>query len=74
MEILKTDRKGRLTIPVDFANCLIALERRGDELRIHKIKRALPRRYTFRELMAGVTKNNLHPEVRTGSPRGRELL
>ncbi len=76
MEILmrKTDRKARLTLPGDFVSCLVAVERRGDELRVRKIKRASPRRYTFKQLMAGVNKNNIHPEIKTGSPRGKEAL
>ena len=31
----KTDPKGRLQLPGDFADCLVAVERIGDELRIH---------------------------------------
>jgi len=37
----------------------------GDELRIRKVETA-SRRYSFKQLMAGVTKQNIHGEVRTG--------
>src|SRR5712692_3719508 len=37
-------------------------------------KRAAARRHTFRQLMAGVTKKNLHAEVNTGPAVGREAL
>jgi hypothetical protein len=70
----KTDHKARLTLPLDFASCLVTIERNGDELRVRKAKKVVARRYTFRQLMAGVTKNNIHAEVRTGRPVGREAL
>jgi hypothetical protein len=70
----KTDGKARLTLPSDFASCLVTVERHGDELRIRKARKAAGRRYTFRQLMAGVTKANLHAEVPTGPAVGREAL
>jgi hypothetical protein len=70
----KTDRKGRLTLPSDFANCLVTVKRVGDELRVRKARRVVARRYSFKQLMAGVTARNLHSEVSTGSPVGREAL
>ncbi len=70
----KTDGKARVTLPDDFANCLVTLERDGDEVRIRKASRTSGRRYTFRQLMAGVTKDNIHAEVSTGPPVGRESL
>lgn len=69
----KTDAKARLALPEDFANCVVSIERVGDELRVRKIVKR-PRRYTFKELMAGVTKENLHAEISTGPPIGKELL
>jgi hypothetical protein len=76
MEILtrKTDRKARLTLPSDFASCLVTVERRGDELRVRKAKKVAARRYSFKELMAGVTKANVHAEIETGPAIGREAL
>jgi hypothetical protein len=70
----KTDRKGRLTLPSDFAGCLVTVERQGDELRVRKIQQVVPRRYSFKQLMAGVTPENIHAEVKTGPARGRESL
>ena len=70
----KTDRKGRLTLPSDFASCLVTVERTGDELRVRKARKVVTRRYSFKQLMSKVTKKNLHAEVKTGPARGREAL
>jgi hypothetical protein len=70
----KTDSKARVTLPPDFASCLVSVEREGDELRIRKVQKVETRRYTFRQLMAGVTKENIHAEIKTGPPVGREAL
>ena len=70
----KTDRKGRLTLPSDFASCLVTVERNGDELRVRKARRVVARRYSFKQLMAKVTKKNLHAEIKAGPARGRESL
>jgi hypothetical protein len=70
----KTDSRGRLTLPRDFAGCLVTVERVGDELRVRKARRFVARRYSFKHLMAGVTLKNIHSEVPTGSAVGREAL
>ncbi len=70
----KTDRKGRLTLPIDFADCLVTVERVGDELRVRKARKVVARRYSFKQLMAGVTAENIHAEVSTGRPVGPEAL
>lgn len=70
----KTDQKARLTLPGDFANCLVTIERQGDELRVRKAQRVVARRYSFKQLMAGVTKENIHAEVKTGPAVGKEAL
>ena len=70
-----TDSEARLVLPPDFASCEVIIERDGDELRVRKAK--VPkrkRRYTFKELMAGVTPENIHPEVDMGAPVGKEAL
>ena len=76
MKILtrKTDQKARLTLPSDFADCLVTVERVGVELRVRKAKRVVARRYTFKQLMAGVTAKNIHKEVKSDPPVGREAL
>lgn len=33
-----------------------------------------PRRYTLEELLAGVTKNNIHPAISTGPDVGHEVI
>jgi hypothetical protein len=70
----KTDGKGRVTLPGDFASCLVTIERRGDELHVRKVRGMAARRYSFKQLMAGVTKENIHAEVPTGPAVGREAL
>jgi antitoxin component of MazEF toxin-antitoxin module len=70
----KTDPKGRLTLPGDFAGCLVTVERVGNELRIRKAQKVVARRYSFKQLMAGVTPENIHAEVKTGPAVGGEAL
>jgi antitoxin component of MazEF toxin-antitoxin module len=70
----KTDPKGRLTLPSDFAGCLVTVERVGNELRIRKAQKVVARRYSFKQLMAGVTPENIHAEVKTGPAVGGEAL
>ena len=71
----RTDSEGRLILPPDFASCEVIIERSGDELRVRKaIAPKRKRRYTFAELMAGVTPENMHPEVDMGPPVGNEAL
>jgi hypothetical protein len=70
----KTDPKGRLTLPSDFAGCLVTIERMGEELRVRKAQQMVARRYSFKQLMAGVTAANLHAEVQTGPAVGSEIL
>ena len=70
----KTDHKARLTLPSDFASCLVTIERQGDELRLRKAKTVKARRYSFKELTAGVTAANLHAEIKTGPAVGGETL
>jgi hypothetical protein len=71
---LKIDPKGRLTLPTDFAGCLVTVERVGDELRVRKVGRVVGRRYSFKQLMAGVTSKNIHAEIKTGRAVGKEAL
>ncbi len=70
----KTDRKARLTLPSDFASCLVTVERNGDELRVRKARKVVARSYSFKQLMAGVTKKNIHAEIQTGPAVGKEAL
>ncbi len=70
----KTDQKGRLQLPGDFADCLVTVERVGEELRVRKLRQVAARRYSFKQLMAGVTAENIHAEIQTGSAVGGEAL
>lgn len=69
----KTDEKGRVTLTKDFANCMVTVEFHGEEVRIRKAKQNRPRKYSLKQLMAGVTPENLHPEFNTGPAVGREV-
>jgi hypothetical protein len=71
---LQTDEQGRVNLPDDFANRRVILERVSeDEVRVRKVK-AGRKRYSFKQLMAGVTRENIHPAVDSGPPVGREAL
>jgi hypothetical protein len=70
----KTDPKGRLTLPSDFAGCLVTIERVGDELRVREARQVVARRYSFKQLMASVTAKNIHAEASTGPAVGGEAL
>ncbi len=70
----KTDAKGRLTLGPDFATCTMTVEFHGEEVRLRKIQMPCPRKYSFKQLMAGVTAENIHGEIETGNPAGREAL
>jgi hypothetical protein len=72
--VKKTDQRARVTLPSDFASCLVAIDREGDEVRVRKIKQGAGRRYSFKQLMAGVTKENIHGEIKTGPAVGGEAL
>jgi antitoxin component of MazEF toxin-antitoxin module len=64
----KTDRRGRIVLPDDFANQDVVIERIGaNELRLRKKK-------TLAELVAGITPENLHGEWDTGPDVGREVV
>jgi hypothetical protein len=74
MKTRKTDSKGRLTLPADFASCLVTVERIGNELRVRKVRKLASGLYSFKRLMAGVSKDNIHEEIDTGGSIGNELL
>jgi antitoxin component of MazEF toxin-antitoxin module len=70
--VRKIDKKGRLTLFGDFADQLVIVERLSDdEVRVKKA-RAVPRRYTLAQLVAGITAENCHRKVEWGPARGRE--
>lgn len=70
----QTDDNARLVLPQDFASCLVAVERHGDEIRIRKMGLVERKRYSFKEMMAGVTQENIHAEVNSGPAVGEEAL
>jgi antitoxin component of MazEF toxin-antitoxin module len=70
----KTDKKGRLTLPSDFANCLVTVERQGDSLVVRKTRERPRRKYRLRDLLAQITPENVHPETDWGRPVGKEVL
>ena len=72
--VRRVDSKSRVTLPQEFAGCLVTIERLGGQLRVRKVKQFVARRYSFKQLMSQVTQKNTHPEVSTRAPRGREAL
>jgi hypothetical protein len=68
----KADRRARVTLPSDFASCLVTVERKGDVLHIRKARGVHERRYTFKQLIARVNKDNVHGLVDFGTAVGGE--
>ena len=68
----QVDRKARATLFPDFAGCTVVVERISDkEVRVRKV-RMRKRKYTLKQLVAGITKKNRHDEISTGAPVGGE--
>jgi antitoxin component of MazEF toxin-antitoxin module len=68
----KVDVRGRVTLFPDFAGELVVVERvSDDEVWVRKAK-PVSRKYTLAQLLAGVTPENIHAEVDTGSSVGGE--
>jgi antitoxin component of MazEF toxin-antitoxin module len=64
----KTDPRGRVVLPEDFANETVVIERvSANELRLRKKK-------SLAQLVAGITADNLHGEWDTGPAVGKEVL
>lgn len=64
----KTDSRARITLPDDFANETVVVERISDnEVRVR-------RKLTLSQLLAKVTPENIHGEVDFGPPVGSESL
>jgi hypothetical protein len=69
----KTDAKGRVVLPADFANVLVTVDRvSDDEIRIRKAKVAV-KRISLRELLAGIPDKANEKEVDWGPPVGEEV-
>ena len=68
VSIRKTDGRGRLVLPDDFANQTVIVERvDSNELRLRK-------KPSLAELLSRITPENTHTEVDAGRPVGREAL
>jgi antitoxin component of MazEF toxin-antitoxin module len=74
-EVRRSDKKGRVVLPADFAGSVLIIERINDtELRIKKGRTVRKRRYTLAQLLQGVKNENKHGEVSWGAPVGKEKL
>jgi antitoxin component of MazEF toxin-antitoxin module len=74
-EVRRSDKKGRVVLPADFAASVSIVERVSDtELRIKKGRTVRKRKYTLEQLLEGVTEENKHPAVDWGPPVGKEIL
>ncbi len=74
-EVRRSDRKGRVVLPADFAASLLLIERVSDtELRIRKGRAVRKRKYTLKQLLEAVTEENRHSAVDWGPPVGKEVL
>lgn len=66
----ETDKKARVTLFADFACTSVTIERMNSvEMRVRK-KRG--QRFSLAELLATVTPDNLHGEIRIGPSVGKE--
>ena len=68
----KTASKARLTLPGDFASCLVTIERHGEELRVARAK--LCSALLFQGTHGQVYPKKYHAEISTGAAAGREIL
>jgi antitoxin component of MazEF toxin-antitoxin module len=76
MSVLRrSDGKARVILPHDFASQLLIIERvNNTELRIRKGRAVRERKYSFKQLVAGITMSNRHAEIDSGRPVGHEVL
>jgi hypothetical protein len=73
--VRRSDSKGRVILPTDFAQSTLLIERLSDsELRIRKGTTVPQRKYSFKTLVAAITAENRHAEVSTGRPVGKEVF
>ena len=74
-EVRRSDKKGRVVLPSDFAASVLIIERVNDtELRIRKGQTVRKRKYTLEQLLKGVSPENKHAAVDWGPPVGKEVL
>src|SRR5438132_11028545 len=74
-EVRRSDKKGRVVLPADFAASVLIIERVNDtELRIRKGQTIRKRKYTLEQLLDRVTEENKHPAVDWGPAVGKEIL
>lgn len=66
-----------LRIPKSFAKEAAVEEGSTVDLSVSEgqlvVRSVQPRKYELQELLAQVTEDNLHGEIPTGAPRGREI-
>ncbi len=81
MEVKVTKWGNSLGVRVPAALALQVGLKPGTPVRVIAEGRAIklvplgtPRRYTLEELLAGVTKKNIHPAISTGPDVGREVI
>lgn len=68
----RADRKGRVSLFQDFADHLVIVKRVSeDEVRVIKAK-AVPKRYSLKEMLKKITPESLHEEIDTGPSVGVE--
>ena len=68
----RADKKGRVSLFQDFADHLVIVKRVSeDEVRVIKAK-AVPKRYSLKEMVKKITPETLHEEVDTGPSVGTE--
>ena len=68
----RADKKGRVSLFQDFADHLVIVKRvNDDDVRVIKAK-AVPKRYSLKQLLDQITPETLHEEIDTGPSVGAE--
>ena len=68
----RTDKKGRVSLFQDFADHLVIVKRvSDDEVRVIKAK-AVPKKYSLKEMLKQIKPETLHEEIDTGPSVGAE--
>jgi hypothetical protein len=71
----KADKEGRISLPMDFADQLVVVDRIDDtELRLRKAAAPTSHKKNLAQLLAGITKENIHEEIDAGPTVGKEEL
>ena len=70
----RVDAKSRVTLPEGFASREVTIENLSDDRVVIQLVKQQRPVFSLSELLAGLTEDQLHPEVDFGPLRGEEVL